>query len=425
MNYKDTEESIIQIFILQNTMQAIEDNQKYDFMRDGILKIHKDNKYPEDVNLLFKQFESTEALKYVHTISVCTNVLCERDDLMVELQVFANKTDKLTKILLEQRKTDGKHYNIDCVIDCLQIFKNVTNVELILANDEYSVDEISALRKYFDGPICIKNLQLKADYYVICNVMESIGSAESIKTVDLTMRNIKGALESMLVPITHKIKKLTFANCTIQPSNEDEFNIFLEKFLVSNPSIIELYLWQLPININTVRTIADIIKGDNLRTLSMWRCGIDDEKIDILTCALETSSVVQFDVFNNDIEHEGALRIAALLKLNESLTSVCFDNNPLSYVGTIEIIKSLALNSTVNKFSCHIKVHALTESIESITRTFEEILENNYTLVDFYVGLQIEDTKWQASIELKPITDRNEGANYNSRFIKTKDARNE
>lgn len=419
-------------------MQAIENI--YKFMDDGIFTIRQHHKHPQDIVRLIEQLESTQALGYIHTVDVCIDVLFVHTDLWNALKGFIHKTTKVTHLSLNQHDAiKESSCNIDRIIEFLSEFKNAASIELILDDNEYrnwySIDEMRTLNKYFDSQPHIKKLQLEARYEVIYDIMKSIKFNKSIETVHLTITNVEDVDEFTSVPVSSKITKISFVNCRIDPNSVRifdpvsfviGFNTFFERLLMSNPTITELELRAASINIDTVKIIANTIKTlDNLVTLSICLCSVDDEGIDILTRALETSGVKELFIYGNDIEYEGALRIAAMLKLNVHLKIVNLSCNPISYEGFVEILRALAANNTVSNFCWKNEVPIVGETTESITRTFEEILSDNYALTDFCARIKLHGIWSVNEIKLKNITDRNKEANDKLRFTKTKVAMHE
>lgn len=397
----------------------------YRFMNDGILSIQEYSVAGGDAHII-EELQSSQALDYVHTIDTRINVLRQRDNLWCALKVFLQKNNKVTNLLLNQSYMLPP-YNMNDIIKILCEFKNITNLELILLDGEHRITEICALNKYFDVST-IKNLGLKSSYRVIRHVMESIASCKSIETVNLTITNVESEASASApalvpIPMLHKIRKICFSNFYILIDHMEAYNTFLERFLALNPTIVELRLSSVPMSTDTVRIISDFIESHcDITTLSICSCNIDDESIDILVRALETSNVETLDINDNNVKYGGAVSIATMLKLNKSLKVINIGNNAITYEGVVEILEVLATNSTVSKFCCTGSIFVADGTPESVTQTFEKILSDNYTLIDFFVHFKYELPRRtsRVCIKLDNITRRNEQAFNELRFVKTK-----
>lgn len=389
-------------------MQAIEN--AFEFIKNGVLFLRPHNR-AVDVVRIIKQLNSPFAFVCIHTIDVSVDTLREYTDLWDALKVFMRKTNNVTNLLLFQYDINvALSNNINAIVEILCEFKSITNLGLILANDEYSADEICALRKYFDGTIAVKNVQLKSNFHMISNIMESIKLNETIETVDLTIINAKDDVELTSALITHKIRQICFLCCRTRSDCTTTFNTFLESFLASNPTLRELKLFCTPMGTVSVKIIAAFVKThNNLTTLYMRHCNINNKRIAILAQALETSNVENLCIDDNDIEYDGAMHIASMLKLNNSLKTVDISNNPITYEGALDILKVLAINTSVSEFYCADAIYINDETIESVTQTFEQILLRNHTLTYFFVRLMLGPArrKQQVCIKLKNITRRN------------------
>lgn len=410
-------------------MQATENDQIeeniYEFMNDGIFEIQHDERL-QDIDCIIEELETNQALEYVHTIRTYTNVLCKYDQLWAALSVFAQKTDKVINLSLDHCDVDKEpSCSMNRVIEFLCAFKNVLHLKLVLGYARYSLDDIHMLRQYFNSSTTIKNVRLEANYHVIHNIAKSIEYNESIETVDLTIHNMTNIKSTTPIFVLHKIKKIGFSNCNVSlPSGHvARFNAFFESFLASNSTITELNLCKMFMNTGTIRIISDfVIAAKALITLSVRYCTINDESVNSLIRAIETSNVENLYISDNNIGYEGALCIAAMLRLNNSLKFIDVSNNPIIYQGIVEILKSLTINSTLRKFCCTSTVSVIGETVESITQTFEKILLDNYTLTKFFMALRFERDggKSYGWIELDNITQRNKAAITESRFSKTK-----
>lgn len=410
-------------------MQVTENNQNeenmYEFMKSGVLSLKPHYSHPKDIAQAIQLLQSTCAIEYIHTINVSTHTLYKYDDLWVALKVFMRKTDKIIALLLSHHYIDimAPRCRIDTIIKILCEFKNVVNLALILIDIEHSVDEIQQLKQYFSNFTTIKNLRLESDYRTTQSIMKSIESYDSIETIDLVIRDIKDVVGLTPVPMAHKIKKIHFSYCGIDSDHMKEFNTFLERSLASNPTICTFSLYDVSINTNTVMIISDFIKTcDDLTTLSMRLCHIDDERIDILAEALKTSNVERLYIDRNDIGCKGAKSIASMLRTNKSLKAINIDDNPITYKGIIKMLKVLAINSNVYEFCCANTVPLNGETVDSIQQTFERILSDNYALVHFDVCLELEvgNRKSKVRVKLKNITDRNKSIIDGLRFARTK-----
>lgn len=394
----------------------------YKFMTNGILTIP--DSYLVDFADTIEELESIEAFECVHTLKINMSALAlaltKRNKLWRVLKGFICKTDKIKNLSLEQLNSSQ---NIDMVIEILREFKNVINVKLFLDKHEYSDDEICALTKYFKNVTNIKKLELDTNYDVIHNIMVSIEFNESIETVNLAVSRIRNSQLTMPmpIPVTHKIKKLSFYDSCIYPGHVARFNTFFEKLLTSNHHITKLYLCVILIDIDTIKIISSFVKThDALTSLSICRCSVNDESIGILSEALMASNVESLFITDNNIGDEGAIHIANLLRLNKSLKIVHITDNPISYEGMIEILQQLAINSTVHEFYRANAVR-ITENktVESAIKAFEEILSDNYTLIKFFVMLRVEGMR-SVRAKLENITERNKEIFKQLRFVRTK-----
>lgn len=399
----------------------------YGFMRDGILEIRHCNRL-RDVVRIIEELKSDQALKCVHTINIYTNVLCEHDELWVVLQDFMQKTNNVTNLLLHHcDKNKESTCSIARMIEILCEFKNVSHLELVSGDSKYSLDDIHMLRTYFNSSTTIKNLRLEAHYRTIRNIAGSIERNGSIETVDLIIHNMYHVKSTTPIFVLHKIKKISFIDCNISLDHATQFNAFFESFLASHPTIDELNLYSVPVNVSMIRIISDFIKGHNgLMTLHICHCGIDDERICGLVEALKMSNVAELAVSNNNIGYEGAVCIADVFKLNNSLKLVDITHNPVTHRGLIKILKALVSNSTLREFYCTSTISVMDGTIESIAQTFEKILSDNYTLTFFVVILQFkqDDRECYEWVGLENIIQRNKEAIKNTRFAGTKVATN-
>lgn len=384
---------------------------KYDFMNDGTLDIieYYDSNDELDVEYLTEVLNSSEALEYLRTLYIPSILLCECRNIVGILRDYIWRTNKLIDISLDAHSDDYVPVYDEEIFDYLDIFKNVTTASLDLRTGDSECVKVAILKKYFSSPINVKNLYLTANIDLIFEAVESINADPTIETVHLIITNVKKISSSWPIFVVQKLTELQLRleYCRIHSDHENAFNIYLQKLIMLNPSITCLRLQNLPINTNTVNTIATIIKTGGLTRLSICACKINDDQIDILAAALENSSVTELDIAYNDTKHEGALCVANLLKLNTSLTYVCVNNNKFTYDDVIEIMSALSLNLTVRRFSCTIP--DVRGASQSISQTFAEILTNNYTLTDFV-----------SNIDLSTITNRNKEFIERSRFAKVK-----
>lgn len=390
-------------------MQVIENNFK--IMENGVLSLTYHHGHPKDIARMIEQLKSACAPEYIHTTNVFVRALCECDELWAALKDLVHKTNKIKNLLLYGYCTAKESYhNVNAVIKILCEFKNVTNLELVLSNMMHNVDEINKLRKYFNNQTTIKKLQLRSDYHTISSFMNSNEFWGSIETIDLTIVRLDHVIGLIPISMTHKIKKIYFNNCRPCLDHMLEFNIFLERFLALNSTIQELDLSNVSLNTDTIRIISTFIKtSNNLITLSVRCCDINDEQIDVLVRSLEMSNIERLNIDDNCIGYEGALGIAAMLNKNKSLKVVSIRGNFVAYEGIIEIVKVLATNPTVREFYCTDTDSIVTgETMESIRQTFEKILLDNDILVCFYARLKLElelgDT---VCVELENTTDKN------------------
>lgn len=141
-----------------------DEEHEHEFMKKNWFGIYEYSKRPEHIAYLIKRLASVEASKYIYTMNLSVDVLRCCDDLLEALKAFAAKPNNVTEIVLERRdKRDeyDERYNIDHVIDILNLFKNVTSVKLVLRHKQYSINEINLLKNYFERTTNIKNLSLK------------------------------------------------------------------------------------------------------------------------------------------------------------------------------------------------------------------------------------------------------------------------
>lgn len=404
-------------------MQNVEnDKPTYEFMDTNMFELQQYyDLNTEEVDRLVRELDSCEAVKYIDTLSIFTNILCECKKLWTSIENFANKNNNVTVLVLDQYKCNGSWYSIDIIITILELFKNVEDVSLNLSNTDYNDDEIGALGKYFDRQTNINTLKLQSKYGTIFKIIEYIKYNESVTDIELTIDGMERIKSTSQVPVTPKITKINILDCTIHHNYETAFNTYLEK-LLTNPNITELSLRNVNINTDTVTIISDFIKNNEVLTsLYLEQCDLNDEQIGIITRATEISNIENLTIIDN--EFNDADCIVNLLKSTKSLKYVNMSNYSIKYEQFIEILKALAQNSTINTFHCLDIDNVGDETYDKIVKTMEKILSDNYAIVDFCVFIFIG--REEKLTELKNITDRNKEAIIKSRFVRTKVADNQ
>ena len=385
---------------------------KYGFMYNGIFDIveHDDIETVAHRSDFITQLQSPEALEYINTVRVWIGSLYSRTRLIEALNVFASQSINLTEVLLHQY--DCQCYDIDNVIDYLKVFKNVPTVSVI--TNAYHYIEIYPLKNFFNDHIysvAIKHFSINAYFHVALDMIDAIQSNDMIETIDLAVRYVDTIDPNMPLKLTNKLRKLTFA---FGHNNTQCFYAFFENMIVSNPSVTKLDISDSPITLDTIKVITDNIQ--NLEILNIKY--VNEGMFELLSEALMTSNVVELHII---FDHLKFTAIANLLALNKSLKIIQISFSRTILVDNlIAIVRSLADNTSIKKFHCA-NVSAFngdtTESTESITQTFTEILTNNHTLLDFCISIELPNYK---AIRLKNITDRNKIEHDQLRFAKTK-----
>lgn len=336
------------------------------------------------------------------------DILRLHDNIYDEIKRFVHKSELVTNLSVDLY-ADGT----SLIVQILECSERITNLELVIKDDlSYNtVTEfckrrfikyvpINKVVKYFEGPTTIKHLHLNGKLDMMGDIISAANCNESIEQIDLTIMG-----ESTSIPVSSKINKVTLENGKYNRIFT-EFNCLLEKILVANPTIKELYVLDCSKNIrivfdsDTIRIISDAVNQyRNLISLYISHCIIND-KLDIaeLSCLEKLHLVYP--------QSDSYTQIGHLVSQNGNLKSLIIEDYQVNSEEFLDIITLLAQNQTITSFYCDCVVVNVIE--------LEKILVDNYTLVDFCVKSGY--TKYR----VENITYRNTMYLTNSRFMKTK-----
>lgn len=379
--------------------------QKYHFMKSGTLYVTVEDHY-----YLIEELGSAEALEYVHSVYVDALFVLNTSDIMNAFIIFVCKTNKLVNVSMSNYTERGyPETSLCCFVDLLKLFKNVEKLSLHLSNFLYTAAEVNSLVKYFEESTFV-DLSLMAHYHVLCDLARSIKENSSIETVRFTVNFMSSLDFTKEFMLGNKLRSLKFFNYNYS-GNITGLHPLLEKITAYHPSVVKLEISTSCINTDTINIIDNIIKYTNLRTLKIGKCKAD--MIKTLTAALIISKVSKLRI---GITAQSTFSIVNLVKLNTPIRILEIIGTEIIYDDVIEIIKELAKNTTINTFTCDRILDA--GSIDSVTQTFSNILEDNYTLTSFRCGVTVNDDV--DDINLNHLTNRNKILIENLRFNKTK-----
>jgi len=161
------------------------------------------------------------------------------------------------------------------------------------------------------------------------------------------------------------------------------YNMFLDdwKFLESSFSIKSLK--KLSISNLLKAHQGDHIKvgyglstNNSLESLSLQNCGLTGISCQIISDSLKlNTSLLVLDLFQNNIENEGALSISNMLVINKNLEELYLGCNEINNVGAIAIFQALEINNSLKTLSLS------TNSFEGYcAESIEKMLNKNKSL---------------------------------------------
>jgi hypothetical protein len=377
-----------------------------------------DNDY-DDFHII-KYLDTYQTHNDVHTIDICTYTVFKSDKLHNKLCVFAKKCVNLKRIKLNHYYTDDALHNVAIVIKLLDVFSNVANIKLLLADTVYSTCDIDLLGCYLKCSPNVNKIKIRASNNIIFNIVQHIKYNNSIKSINLSFASVD--VVAPLIPITTKINKVSYNYC------DNICDTFCDKFTELNPSITKLKLFA----IENIDLALNFINRVDSETLCLRGYFISDKKFKELSKTLALSNIKKFKIDLNCSNNRGGVNaIVNILSTNKSLTYVDIGKNWMRSKHIALIIKSLATNSTIKTFLCQhdlldfnftdkpFSEISAREILESLEETCINILSENYILQHFAMVITY-GTIFSECIKLKTITDRNIELMRKTRFAKTK-----
>lgn len=148
-----------------------------------------------------------------------------------------------------------------------------------------------------------------------------------------------------------KIKSLTLNNGNITTEGIK----FLCKSIAQNSHLEELNLSRNSLTIYDARSIASCLASSeqNIKSLSLGSCTLDDECIQILSNSfLQSKKIEKICLSRNDITGKGALALIRVLEKNTSIIELDVDGCKISSRKRLAIVDALRCNNSFLKSFC-------------------------------------------------------------------------
>ena len=331
------------------------------------------------IGMVFDSSNFIDSYETIYKISKqFKEIVLKIGTILTQINIYNNKinthkiVNKLEEILKKTRNItilEFKNINIysNSLYSLVAALKNNTTLTTLRFNncnskETYLYKNISVITSKLIKTLLINKILIELDLHsnsIDDNETEIIAEYLKRNDIKLTILNLSnnyiGFNGCELLADALKINK-TLTRLNIGNNNLYDHGVeLLAEALKINLTILELYLYNNLIKIEGVIPLAEALKvNTTLTLLDLTSNGFGNEGIKVITKALITNKILKTLVLCNitsnylyHIDNDGAIALADLLKINQTLTNLNLRWNNIKNEGAIALSEALETNTTM------------------------------------------------------------------------------
>lgn len=295
---------------------------------------------------------------------------------------------------------------------------NHTLTALYLMRDKISAEGARALAAVLRVDRTLTTLSLLGNQIGgagVKAIAEGLETNNALVTLDLSGNHVGDEGVKALVEALKMNQTLTTLNLASNKISIEGIKIIAEA-LKTNKRLATLNLWGSNIGDAGAAIILKALEMNHtLTNLNLGGSEISAKGVKVIMEALKTNhTLATLNVGNNAIGLEGAKAIAEMLKTNHTVRTLWLGWSKINLEGRKMIAEALKTNQTLT-YLCLYSYDIVNEDLS----TFEEVFQNNYSILDFDLEPLGEDGgEGRIKVLLKLYLDRNKKIKLSEALIK-------